>query len=207
MAKDNRFWNWIARRYSRQPVADQAAYEKKLETTAPYLRADMEVLEIGCGTGSTAIYHSAAVKSIEAVDFSDKMLEFAHQKAATAGVDNITFVNTTVEEYVARGRSFDAVFAFSILHLLADKEAVIGHIHALLPPGGMFFSSTVCANNEKAAMKTLLAIGHWLGVLPLVRFFSAEELISAMTGAGFEIEHQWQPTGGAAVFVVAVKPL
>ena len=55
MATSARFWDRIAERYSKSPVADEAAYQKKLQVTREYFRPDMEVLEIGCGTGSTAI--------------------------------------------------------------------------------------------------------------------------------------------------------
>ncbi|NOZ32405.1 MAG: SAM-dependent methyltransferase, partial [Alphaproteobacteria bacterium] len=44
------------------------------------------------------------------------------------------------------------------------------------------------------------------GLLPLVRFFSVVDLETAMTEAGFEIIHQWQPEGDRAVFMVARKP-
>lgn len=45
----------MAKRYARQPIADEAAYRRKLEVTRTYFRPDMHVLEFGCGTGSTAL--------------------------------------------------------------------------------------------------------------------------------------------------------
>lgn len=53
MTRSTRFWDRIAARYARKPVADEAAYQKKLAVTREYLRPDMEVLELGCGTGFT----------------------------------------------------------------------------------------------------------------------------------------------------------
>jgi len=76
-----KFWDRIADRYSRKPVADEAAYQKKLQVTREYLRPDMEVLEFGCGTGSTAIVHAPCVKQIRAIDVSAKMIEIARHKA------------------------------------------------------------------------------------------------------------------------------
>jgi cyclopropane fatty-acyl-phospholipid synthase-like methyltransferase len=35
---------------------------------------DMEVLEFGCGTGSTAIVHAPHVKELRAIDISEKMI-------------------------------------------------------------------------------------------------------------------------------------
>ena len=59
-----KFWDRIAARYSKKPVADEAAYQKKLQITRKYLRPDSRVLEFGCGTGSTAIAHAAHVKHV-----------------------------------------------------------------------------------------------------------------------------------------------
>ena len=33
MGTATRFWNWHAERYSRQPIADEASYQKKLAIT------------------------------------------------------------------------------------------------------------------------------------------------------------------------------
>lgn len=65
MDRSEKFWDKIATRYSKKPVADEAAYQKKLQITQEYFRPDMEVLEIGCGTGSTAITHAPHVKHNE----------------------------------------------------------------------------------------------------------------------------------------------
>ena len=53
-----RFWDKIAVKYSRRPIADEASYQKKLEKSQAYFRPDTEVLEFGCGTGGTAIIHA-----------------------------------------------------------------------------------------------------------------------------------------------------
>jgi cyclopropane fatty-acyl-phospholipid synthase-like methyltransferase len=63
MVQSTKFWDRIAERYSKQPVADEAAYQKKLQVTREYFRPDMEVLEFGCGTGSTAIAHAPYVET------------------------------------------------------------------------------------------------------------------------------------------------
>ncbi len=70
MSGENRFWDKRAAKYAQHPVADQAAYEKKLEITRTHFRPDSEVLETGCGTGSTALAHAPYVKHILATDFS-----------------------------------------------------------------------------------------------------------------------------------------
>ena len=77
-----KFWDKIAERYSKQPIADEAAYQKKLKVTQEYFQPDLEVLEFGCGTGSTAIIHAPYVKHIRAIDISSNMIDIAQDKAA-----------------------------------------------------------------------------------------------------------------------------
>ena len=58
MNQSVKFWDKIADKYSKQPIVDEASYQKKLQITQEYFKPDMEVLEFGCGTGSTAIIHA-----------------------------------------------------------------------------------------------------------------------------------------------------
>jgi len=39
----------------------------------------------------------------------------------------------------------------------------------------------------------------------LLKVFTTGELSASLTDAGFEIDHQWQPGKGEAVFIVAKK--
>jgi ubiquinone/menaquinone biosynthesis C-methylase UbiE len=148
MDRSAKFWDRLADRYSKRPVADEDAYQKKLQVTRDYLRPDMEVLELGCGTGSTAIRHAPRVKHIHAVDISAKMLEIAQHKADAEKLENITFEQSTVDEFTAADQSFDAVLGLSILHLLDDWEEVIARVHRMLIPGGIFVTSTACIGDS-----------------------------------------------------------
>jgi len=205
MNQSSRFWDRIAKRYAGRPVSDEASYQKKLEITREFLRSDMEVLEFGCGTGSTAIAHAPYVKHIRAIDISAKMLEIAQGKAASANVENITFEKGTIEDIGVSDQSLDAVLALSVLHLLKNREPVVARVYRALRPGGVFVSSTACIGGSMRFMKPILAIGRFIGLVPLVRFFTTKELQDSLTDAGFRIDRQWQPSKGAAVFIVASK--
>ena len=200
------FWDRIANRYSKSPVADEEAYRKKLEVTRKYLQPDMDVLEFGCGTGSTAIAHAPFVNSITAIDISKNMLQIARGKAEAAQIRNINFEQSGIEEFEVSGKGFDVVMGHSILHLLKDRDVVIARVFDMLKPGGFFVSSTVCLGGGMSFIKFILPIGHFFGLLPLVRFFNVRELKESIVAAGFEIEHQEQPGDDRVVFIVAKKP-
>jgi len=201
-----KFWDRIAKRYARQPIADEAAYQKKLKVTRQYLDPTMEVLEFGCGTGSTALLHAPYVKHIRAIDISAKMIEIAEEKARTQNISNITFEQSTIEDCSAPDQSLDMVLALSILHLLPNKEEVINKVYRMLKPGGVFVSSTACLEDSTLKfMKYVLPIGRFLGLLPLVKFFTKEALENALTDIGFSIDYEFQPGKSKAVFIVAKK--
>lgn len=135
MTYSAKLWDRVAQRYSKRPIADEAAYQKKLQVTRDYLRPGMEVLELGRGTGSTAVLRAPCVKHILAIDISSNMIEIARGKAGAEKIENITFERSAIEELDVPDRSLDAVLALSVLHLLSDWQAVISRVHNMLKRG------------------------------------------------------------------------
>ncbi len=205
MDQSSRFWDRIAERYSKRPISDEAAYQKKLRVTREFFEPNMEVLELGCGTGSTAITHAPYVKHILAIDISSKMIEIAQGKADAKNVENVTFEHSSIDELSVPDQSLDAVLGLSILHLLDNKEDVIAKVHEVLKPGGIFVTSTACIGDTMKFFKVIAPIGKFIGLMPLVKVFTTKELEDSLTDAGFEIDYQWQPGKGKAVFIVAEK--
>ena len=209
MSQSTKFWDNIAERYSKQPIADEATYQKKLQVTREYFQPDMEVLEFGCGTGSTAILHAPYVKHIRAIDFSSKMIEIAQGKAEAQNIENVAFEQSTIEDISVSAQTYDAVLGLNIVHLLEDKEAAISKVYTMLKPGGIFVTSTVCLGDTMKWFKLIAPIGKFLGLMPLVKVFTTKDLEDGWTNAGFEIDYQWQPADSKgmfkAVFIVAKK--
>ena len=148
MGSSSRFWDRIAERYEKRPVADEESYQKKLQVTREYFRPDMQVLEIGCGTGTTAIHHAPHVRQIYAIDVSERMLDIAHRKAREAGVDNITFARGTLPDATISSESFDAVLGLNVIHLMTNWRDVLTEVERILKPGGVFVSSTECLGHS-----------------------------------------------------------
>lgn len=207
MAATANFWDRIADKYARQPIADEAAYQTKLRITRGYLRPDMSLLEIGCGTGGTAIGHAPFVRHVRALDFSPRMLDIARDRARAAGVTNVSFEQADIASLSEPEAPYDMVLGLSILHLLKDPDAVIGRVFAMLSPGGFFITSTACLSDTGiGAIKFVAPLGHAIGLLPQLHFMTGAQLLDKFRHAGFTIEHQWLPGRGKAFFVVAQKP-
>lgn len=198
-----KFWNLMAKHYSKQPIADEAAYQKKLRVTREYFRQDMEVLEFGCGTGSTAIAHAPYVKNILAIDVSSKMLEIAQEKAEAKNIENITFKHSAIDTFSVSNKTFDAVLGLSILHLLDNKEEAISKVHKMLKPGGIFITSTPCLGNFMKILEFFLPIGRIFGLR--LNAFTTKELEDSLKEAGFKIDYQMQSNEGKVEFIIATK--
>ena len=117
---------------------------------------------------------------------------------------NVTFEALGIEDLDVADGTVDAVLALSLLHLLEDRDDAIARIRAMLKPGGMFVSNTVCLGDNMRWFRFVGPLGRWLGVFPLVRVFTRDELEESLAGAGFMIEHAWQPDK-RVVFIIARK--
>lgn len=204
MGRSYKFWDRIANFYAKQPVADEAVYQKKLKISREYFEPTMKVLEFGCGTGSTAIAHAPYVKQIDATDVSEKMLAIARSKAAEKNITNINFTHSNIEDAPVEVEKYDVIMGHSILHLLEDRDAATAKIYKMLIPGGVFISSTVCLGEGYLILKTIAPIGKFLGLLPSIKFITKDELENSIINAGFTIDHLWQPKESSA-FIVAKK--
>lgn len=205
MNREAKFWDKIADKYSRDPIKDEAAYQKKLQVTREYFRPDMNVLEIGCGTGSTAISHAPFVNHIRATDISRNMIDIARRKAAAANVSNVDFEQVSIDALSVTDQSLDAVLGLSILHLLENMDDVMVRVHRMLKPGGVFVTSTVCLGDAMPYFKLILPVGRFLGVFPYVAILKRTDLEGALEAAGFAIDYNWRPDKKSAVFIVAKK--
>ena len=205
MRNHQKFWDRIAKSYSKQPISDEKAYQHKLDSIRGYLEPHFDVFEFGCGTGGTALKLSSSVNSIEATDLSGKMLEIAEQRKHEAQVKNVHFKQMNIEfEPIGQNR-VDAALGMSIIHLLEDRGPVFRHVFESLKPGGVFFSSTVCMGTSNAFLKYILPIAKPFGLLPNVQFIDEAQLISELESEGFTIEYRYRPRPDAAVFLVARK--
>ena len=199
------FWDRIAPRYSRQPIADQDTYARKLAATQALMRPEMTVLELGCGTGSTALEHAPHVAHIDATDISAAMIGIGRDKAEQAGIKNIRFWQAGVEDIDAPEGSYDMILALNLLHLVPDRPAALAEIHRLLKPGGWFVSSTVCLADRMWYLRPVIPVMQWLGKAPFVSFVGQEQVLGEMTAAGFEEQEHWTHGRANSLFLISRK--
>lgn len=201
-----RFWDRFAAKYARQPVADIDGYREKLRLTQAVLRPDMRVLEIGCGTGSTALAHAPSVAAIDAADSSARMIDIARAKAAEAGCETVAFHVAAEDEITPPDAGYDAILALNLLHLLVDWEAAIVRAARALKPGGIYVTSTAVLADDMPWFGAVARLGAALGLIPRVAMIREVALLRAMTGTGLEIETRLKTGPRRALFLIARKP-
>ncbi len=118
-----------------------AAYDRRDELTqgwvSKWLAEQLDgvgwkaAVDLGCGTGRTALLLAEHYESVLAVDISLKMIEIARQKRPhprvryeQMGIDSV------------RG-SFDLVLSIAVLHHVPDLDRTLAHIKSLVAPGGL----------------------------------------------------------------------
>ena len=185
--KDARFWDRMARKYAASPVSDMPAYERTIERTRQLLKPADAVIEIGCGTGTTALMLAPSVEHYLATDISSEMIVIGREKAEAEGCANITFEVSTPDASPWPDATFDAAIAFNVLHLIADRPETLRAIHRLLKPGGLFISKTPSLKEMNPLIRLILPLAQALGQAPYVSSLSSEDLERDIAAAGFEI--------------------
>jgi len=179
------FWDKAAPGYAARPIRDTQAYAHTLARTQSYLSKTDQMLELGCGTGGTALEHAPHVAQITATDISPAMIAIAEAKPQPEG--NITFVTATLEDGAMPKGPFDVVTGFNILHLLPDPAQSLRAIAGLVKPGGLFISKTPCLAGRYSLLKPVIGAMRLVGKAPKVHFLSPARLETAIRAAGFEI--------------------
>jgi ubiquinone/menaquinone biosynthesis C-methylase UbiE len=202
-AGQTRFWDRIANRYAARPIKDLAAYEAMLADAAGRLRAADRVLEIGCGTGSTAIRLAPHVAEWTASDFSAEMLRIARAKPAPG---NLRFVLADAQS-AFDGGPFDAICAFQVLHLVDDLPGTLARIHAQLKPGGLLIAKTWCFADMGLRLRGLFLVLRAMRMFPRANALTKTALRQAIRDADFEIvDERIFGTNPHGPYIVARRP-
>ncbi|MBN9669536.1 class I SAM-dependent methyltransferase [Roseibium aggregatum] len=210
------FWDRIARKYAAAPVRNQEAYEKTLALTLEHLGPDDAVLELGCGTGTTALLLAGNVSAYLATDFAPGMIRIAEEKLADeknkgTAPEGLRFAVADIhdEQIASAGEGaggYDAILAFNFLHLVEDPDNLLARVNGLLKPGGLFISKSACLKKRAWLFAPLVKILQLLGKAPFVRMLSFRALEEMIEHAGFEIVETGTYPAPFSRFVVARKP-
>lgn len=202
------FWTKMSAKYAASPISDMPAYEATLDRVIAHMPKGARVLELGCGTGSTALRLAPHAHSIIATDYAEGMIA---QARARPSADNVQFLCADVFDPDLEDGEFDVVMAFNLFHLVPDTTSAFTRIHDLLAPGGLFISKTPCLGERSLGfkfglLKRAVPVMQWIGKAPFVRFETIKGVDADITSAGFDIAETGNyPTRPPNHFVVAQR--
>ncbi|MDP1567381.1 MAG: class I SAM-dependent methyltransferase [Polaromonas sp.] len=204
------FWDRIARKYAADPIADMAGYEATLQRVRTFLSDDQDVLEIGCGTGTTALRLAPSTRRMLATDVSPQMIAIAREKLAGQSVPELSFSLADADTPAFGQGAYDAVLAFNLLHLVSDLDHALALAVQALRPGGLLISKTPCIAEMNPFIPYLaLPLMRAIGKAPHVLCFKGSALQSAISRQGMEIvavERHGTRGKDIRIFIVARKP-
>ena len=187
MDTDAAFWDKTARKYAASPIKNMDAYNETLDRTRAHLSKEDRVLEVGCGTGSTALLLASSVVHITASDFSASMIEIGEEKARGQGAENVSFLQAALPDPRLEAQPYDAVLSFNTLHLVRDLPAVLANLHGALKPGGLLITKTVCLAQQTRLWGVPIFLLRLIGRAPYVNLLTFGALEQAIEDAGFGI--------------------
>lgn len=146
------FWEERGRKYA-DPVREMVnlepdpqlqALKSRLENEVIFSRVslapEMRILDLGAGYGQWAMRFAPHVKSVQAVEYSDSMINAGEREIQAKGISNVSFVKSAAEDFIQDAK-WDLIFVSGLFMYLNDDqgEKVAANIKQMLAPGGRVF--------------------------------------------------------------------
>ena len=149
------FWNRSSGIYDRIIKKDKNAYDEMYTLIRAVLTTNMSVLELATGTGLISIAIADSVRSIDATDFSPKMIAEAKKKKVP---DNVNFSVQDACNLPYANDSFDCVIISNALHIMPNPELALKNIRRVLNDDGVLIAPTFthADNDKKGNIKAVL---------------------------------------------------
>jgi len=172
------------------------------------MRPDMAVLELGCGTGSTALEHAPHVAHIDATDISPAMLGIGREKAERAGITNVSFKQSSVEAIDTPDGGYDMVLGLNLLHLLPNGPRGGAREYQPTAKNRRYFHLKYRLSRRPPVVFTTRHCRHaMIGTAPHISFVGAEQVLQEGAKAGLAEQDHWTHGRANSLFLIARKPV
>ncbi|MGI3780917.1 MAG: arsenite methyltransferase [Janthinobacterium lividum] len=149
------------------------------------LREGERVLDLGSGGGIDVLLSARRVGAsgfAYGVDMTPEMLDLARANAVRAGVENVEFLQGTIEDLPLPEAAVDVVISNCVVNLSTDKPAVLAETFRVLAPGGRIGISDVVAEDHLTPAERAERGDH---VGCIAGALSRREYLDGLAAAGF----------------------
>ena len=130
------------------PQRGNAAFEEALAKRTPsadaafllpHLRADMRLLDLGCGPGSITVGLAEVLAGghVSGIDLQPSQIDKARALAAQRGVTNVELAVADIYCLPFADASFDVAFANGVLMHLSEPVRALSEVRRVLRPNGI----------------------------------------------------------------------
>ncbi|MGH3329663.1 MAG: methyltransferase domain-containing protein [Nocardioidaceae bacterium] len=146
------------------------------------------VVDLGSGSGMDVFYAANLVGpggQVVGVDFTLEQLEKARRIAASAGLDQVEFLEGPIEALPIRSASADCVISNGVINLCPDKKAVFAEAARILRPGGRLAMADIIS--EQALTDAIVCNANlWASCIGGAA--QQEVYLQAIESSGFAVE-------------------
>jgi ubiquinone/menaquinone biosynthesis C-methylase UbiE len=121
-------------------------YADQVETNCAFNlfqpKPGMKILDVGCGTGNFSIKMASQGVNVTGVDISEKMLEFARNRAAQEKLA-IEFRTMDTQNLTFQDNFFDGVFSMATIEFVSEPDKMIEEMFRVCKKGGPVVVGTI----------------------------------------------------------------
>jgi ubiquinone/menaquinone biosynthesis C-methylase UbiE len=180
-----KFWDRSARIYDRYMREQAALYDQIYRLMYLRFHPNMEVLELAAGTGLIALQIAKYVKSVEATDFSEKMLAVARSKPLP---QNVRFCTQDATCLTYPDQCFDAIIISNALHIMPHPEKALAEIHRVLKDDGLLIAPNFTHKGLSFFSRLKASVAKLFG-FGVFSVWSPQEYIAYIKNHGFQVQY------------------
>lgn len=182
MSDERSYWDKHAKHYDRSMKLLGGPLARMVELAGDAVRGAARVLEVAAGTGLVTSALAAGADEVIATDYSAPMVSALEQRMRDAGLRNVHCEQADLYALRFEPRSFDAVVAANVLHLVPDLTGALAALCRMLRPGGRLIVPTFCHDENTLAWVVSRALA--LTGFPGKRRFTTQGLREAVEATG-----------------------